>query len=296
MRRIFRLIVLLALVGAGVLFWATQPQRLPDAALAGLTGDAENGQRVFYLAGCASCHAAPGSEGEARLVLAGGERFETAFGTFVAPNISTDPEHGIGGWDLPQFANAVMRGISPSGEHYYPAFPYASYARATPQDIADLWAFWQGLPASDAPSAGHDLALPYSVRRLVGVWKRLYMNKDWAVTGTLSQDARRGRYLVEALGHCAECHTPRDGLGGLDTARWLGGAPNPSGRGRIPNITPAALDWSVEDIEAYLSSGFTPEFDVAAGTMVHVIENLAQVPEEDRLAIAAYLAAVPPAP
>lgn len=295
MRRILRLVALLALIGAAAAFWVTQPQPLPAAALAGLTGDAVNGERVFHLSGCASCHAAPGAEGEARLVLAGGERFETAFGTFVAPNISTDADHGIGGWTLPQFANAVMRGLSPEGAHYYPAFPYAAYSRATPQDIADLWAFWQGLPASDTPSVPHDLAPPWSIRRAVGVWKWLYMPTDWVVAGTLSQEARRGRYLVEVLGHCAECHTARDGLGGLVTARWLAGAPNPSGRGSIPNITPAALDWSAEDIAIYLSSGFTPEFDVVGGSMAHVVENLAQVPEEDRLAIAAYLAAVPPA-
>jgi mono/diheme cytochrome c family protein len=109
----------------------------------------------------------------------------------------------------------------------------------------------------------------------------------------LSQEEEQGRYLVEVLGHCAECHTPRNRLGGLQRARWLAGAPNPSGKGNIPNITPAALDWSVGDIAEYLSSGFTPEFDTAGGSMAEVIENTARLTDADRLAIAAYLKRVP---
>lgn len=106
-------------------------------------------------------------------------------------------------------------------------------------------------------------------------------------------ELERGRYLVEALGHCAECHTPRNAFGGLDKANWMGGAPNPSGEGRIPNITPAALRWNAAEIAEYLKSGFTPEFDSAGGSMAAVIRNTSQLTDSDRAAIAAYLAALP---
>lgn len=293
MRRALIALAALGVVVLGAGVWVTGPNALPAGSLEELDGDPEAGERVFWAAGCASCHSAPGAEDDARLVLAGGQRFPSEFGTFLAPNISMDPRHGIGAWDAADFANAVQRGISPEGAHYYPAFPYTAYALARPQDIADLWAFWQTLPADATPSLPHELGFPFNIRRAIGVWKALYLPEDWAVAveGTTLE---RGRYLSEALGHCAECHTPRDALGGLDRSRWLAGAPNPSGDGRIPNITPAALDWSVDEIAAYLADGFTPEFDSAGGHMVSVIRNLANLSDDDRRAIAAYLKAVPP--
>jgi mono/diheme cytochrome c family protein len=248
---------------------------------------------VFPAAGCASCHMAEGAKGEAQLLLSGGQRFPSDFGTFIAPNISQDPEHGIGGWSRLDLANALTRGVSPEGEHYYPALPYASYAKMQLQDVADLHAFMQTLPADPSPSLPHELGFPFSLRLTVGVWKLLYLNGDWAVPGSMTPTAERGRYISEALAHCGECHTPRTTLGGMDTARWLGGAPNPSGEGRIPNVTPAKLGWSAPDIVQYLTTGFTPEYDSAGGHMAHVVENMARLPETDRLAVAEYLLAVP---
>jgi mono/diheme cytochrome c family protein len=157
----------------------------------------------------------------------------------------------------------------------------------------DLWAFWQGLPASDAPNQQHDLNFPYSIRRAVGLWNLIYLRDDFTVAGDLTAEQARGRYLAEALAHCAECHTPRDALGGLDRASWMAGAPNPSGTGTIPALTPDRLTWSQADIAAYLNDGFTPDFDSAGGHMVAVIRNLALLPEDDRAAIAAYLMQVP---
>ena len=298
MRRLFALVLALALI-SGVGFWMlTTPDRLPSDAFAGVTADAARGEAVFWAGGCASCHAAEDAEDEARLVLTGGRRFPSDFGTFTAPNISPHPAAGIGGWTLEDFGNAMMRGVSPEGAHYYPAFPYTAYAKATPQEIADLWAFMQTLPPDATASQPHDVGFPFSIRRAVGGWKLLYFDTEaegWAVAGDLSPEATRGRYLAEALGHCGECHTPRGALGGLDMARWLAGAPNPSGRGTIPNITPAELDWSANDIAAYLRTGFTPEYDSAGGHMAEVIRNLANLPQEDHAALAAYLKAVPPA-
>ncbi|QYK40206.1 MAG: cytochrome c [Paracoccaceae bacterium] len=292
--RLGRILLGLIILGAGAGWWLTGARALPPSATAGLSGDADRGEAVFHAAGCASCHMAPGATGEAQRVLSGGQRFATAFGTFIAPNISPDPAQGIGDWSLADFASAVQRGVSPEGQHYYPAFPYAAYGRASLQDIADLWAFWPRLPADATPSLPHEVGFPFNIRRSLGGWKLLFGGGDWALAGNLTPTEGRGRYLVEALAHCGECHTPRNALGGLDRARWLAGAPNPSGPGRVPNITPGALDWSEEDIVAYLTTGFTPEYDVAGGHMAHVVENMARLPETDRAAIAAYLKRVPP--
>lgn len=295
MPRPLPLLAALAATGAAVAWWLTAPQPLAATATASLSGDATNGKAVFHAAGCASCHMAPGAEGAAQLVLAGGQKFPTTFGTFIAPNISPDPTAGIGGWTLDQFANAVMRGVSPEGEHYYPAFPYAAYGRMELRDLADLKAFMDTLPADATPSQPHELGFPFNIRRSLGGWKLLFLNKDWVVTGDLTPEESRGRYLAEALAHCGECHTPRNALGGLETARWLAGAPNPSGQGNIPNITPAGLDWSAADIASYLTTGFTPDFDSVGGHMAHVVENFAQLPESEAAAVAAYLKKVSPA-
>lgn len=293
MSRFFRWILVLALL-AGATFWfLTRPSTLPASAFAGLNGDATRGEAVFWAAGCASCHMADGARGDAQLVLSGGQKFASDFGTFVAPNISPDLDHGIGGWDLPSFANAITRGVSPKGQHLYPVLPYAAYNKMALQDVADLKSFMDTLPISAAPSLPHDLGFPFTLRRGLGLWKLLFLKSDWVVSGDLPASAARGRYIAEALAHCGECHTPRNLAGGLNRGRWLAGAPNPSGKGTIPNITPGKLDWSEDEIVEYLTSGFTPDYDSAGGHMAHVVENMARLPESDRRAVAAYLKNVP---
>jgi mono/diheme cytochrome c family protein len=291
--RIMRWLIVLGLVAAGGLYVMARPKPLAAGAVADLTGDVVKGEAVFWAAGCASCHMADKAEGEAQLVLSGGQRFPSDFGTFIAPNISQDPEQGIGGWTLLDLANAITRGVSPEGEHYYPALPYASYAKMEVQDVADLYAFLRTLPADPTPSQPHELGFPFSIRDSIGVWKLLFLTDDWALPGNLTPTASRGRYIAEAMAHCGECHTPRNLLGGMDIARWLGGAPNPSGDGRIPNVTPGKLGWTSGDIVQYLTTGFTPEYDSVGGHMAHVVENMARLPESDRLAVAEYLLAVP---
>lgn len=281
------------MAGAGL--WLTAPQRIAPDQMSGLIGVPARGKQVFHAAGCASCHAAEGATGEAALILSGGRAFATPFGTFRAPNISQDPDHGIGAWTATELANAMHHGTSPDGRHYYPAFPYAAYARASLQDIADLHAFLTTLPADATPDQPHDLVFPFNIRQGIGVWKMLHLETDWVLTGDLTEAQARGRYLAEALGHCAECHTPRGPLGGLDHGRWMAGAPNPSGSGTIPNITPARLDWSEADLIAYFTSGFTPDYDTAGGSMADVVRNLAQLPDADRAALAAYVKRLAPA-
>lgn len=296
-RKLALVLGVLVLLG-GLAFWfLTAPQRLDTAMLQAVpAGDAARGELVFWAGGCASCHAASGAEGDARLALGGGVELVSPFGTFVAPNVSPHAD-GIGGWSFEDFANALMRGVSPSGNHYFPAFPYTSYARMEVGDVADLFAFMQTLPHVAGVAPAHRIGFPYNVRRVVGLWKRLYLSPDHAVAlAGASEQVARGQYLAEGPGHCGECHTPRNAIGGLEMSRWLGGAANPTGRGMIPNITPGSPDvgsWGEDDIASYLETGFTPDFDSAGGQMAEVVKNLAELPAADRAAIAAYLKAVP---
>nr|WP_245223187.1 MULTISPECIES: cytochrome c [unclassified Ruegeria] len=271
----------------------TRPQRMDRSQLDGLNPDLARGEIVFHAAGCASCHSAPDAVGEEKLMLSGGRRFETEFGTFIAPNISSHPEVGIGFWSALDLANALIHGTGAEGQHYFPAFPYTSYTNMSADDIVSLQAFLSTLPPATTASVPHEVHFPFNIRRGLGGWKLLFMSPGWVVQGDLTNQQRQGRYLVEALGHCAECHTPRNGLGGLKRDLWLTGAPNPNGKGRIPGLTSDQLDWSEADIAEYLKSGFTPDYDSAGGEMVEVIENTSRLTDEDRLAIAAYLKAVP---
>jgi len=292
MRRFLTFVAVLAIAGAAAAWWITGPEMADAAVLDGIEPDVAAGEQVFHAGGCASCHAAEDSED--KLALVGGMAFPSEFGTFYAPNISSDPEAGIGAWSALDLYNAMKHGVSPDGAHYYPAFPYTAYARATAQDIVSLHAFMQTLPPVATPSKPHDVGFPFNIRRSVGGWKLLFANDDWIVAGDLTESEARGRYLAEALGHCGECHTPRNPLGALDYGRWLAGAPNPTGRGTIPNITPARLDWSDLDLTSYFETGFTPEFDTAGGHMANVIENLSKLPQSDREALTAYLRKVAP--
>ena len=283
----------LVAVGAGVGWAVTAPSTLPHAtetALMTAPADLELGAQVFWASGCASCHVPDGAEESDAPLLSGGKAFASEFGTFYAPNISPSSA-GIGEWSVLEFANAVQAGVSPDGAHYYPAFPYTAYAQATATDIAALYAFMQTLPADDTASVAHDVGFPFNIRRSLGGWKLLFGTPKGP---DLGPDHARGAYLAESLAHCAECHTPRNALGGLDTARWMAGAPNPSGKGRIPNITPAALGWSEVDLVAYLRTGFTPEYDSAGGSMASVVTNMARLPEQDVQAIARYIMTLPP--
>ncbi len=289
MTRALTWLSLLGALGIAAALWLTRPAVVDPARFAALQGNAARGEMVFWAGGCASCHKAETSNDD--LALPGGRRFVTQFGTFIAPNISSDPTRGIGDWQVVEFASALLHGTSPEGRHYYPAFPYTSYARMNDQDVADLWAFMRTLPASPASSQPHELGFPFNVRASLGPWKALFLKPAW-VRPAETPELKRGRYLVEALGHCAECHTPRNLLGGSLVSAWMEGAPHPAGKGRIPALVPGALDWSAEDIAYYLETGFTPDFDSAGGEMAEVVATIGRLSPEDRLAIAHYIRAL----
>jgi mono/diheme cytochrome c family protein len=294
MRRLLGGLAGLILLGAVAGWIVTAPQRLPDADVAQGPGDAARGARIFWAGGCASCHAATGAKGDDRLKLGGGTVLKTQFGDFQPPNISSGSD-GLAGWTLAQFDNAMRRGVSPDGRHYYPAFPYTSYARMKAADIADLFAYLRTLPAVAGKPAEGAVAFPYNIRRGIGLWKRVYLDAApvVALPANAPAAARAGQYLVEGPGHCSECHSPRTPFGGVDKAHWLAGAPDPEGKGKIPNITPGKLRWSAAEIADYLKTGFTPDYDSVGGTMVEVQANMAHLSDADRAAIAAYLQAVP---
>jgi mono/diheme cytochrome c family protein len=281
------------LLAIGAAWLLTAPSDINPDDFAQVTGNAQAGEQVFWATGCASCHAA--SDGDP-LVLSGGQGLPSAYGTFYAPNISTDPVQGTGGWTLVEFARAIQKGVGREGEHLYPALPYTAYKKLTPQDVADLKAFMDGLPASDQTNTPHDVGFPFNIRRSLGGWKLLFDRQDYVVTNVSTPEETRGRYIAEAMAHCGECHTPRNILGGIKRAEWLAGAPNPDGKGKTPNITPAALTWSSADVVAYLTTGFTPEYDSVGGHMAHVVENMAKLPDSDRAAVAAYLNLIAPVP
>jgi mono/diheme cytochrome c family protein len=298
-RRAALALAILVVAGAALAWFLTAPKPLQAIELPAHEPDLANGELVFYAGGCTSCHAAPGAKGDEKLKLAGGLELKTDFGTFRVPNISPDRETGIGNWSTLDFVNATLRGISRAGEHLYPAFPYSSYARMRIEDAIDLKAFLDTLPPVSNRVAGHDLGFPFNIRRGVGVWKFLYLSPASVLSlADASEAVRRGQYLVEGPGHCGECHTSRNPMGGLKMSLWLAGAHNPEGKGTIPNITSGTggLEWSETEIVDAFKTGFKPDFDTLGGRMGAVQENLSHLPDADLQAIAAYLKAVPPLP
>ena len=282
-------------------WWLTSPQTVASSDLPAHEADPVAGEQVFWAGGCASCHASPvdgkRAKGDAKLLLGGGLELDTPYGVFRVPNISSHSEDGTGKWTVTDFVNAMQRGVAPDGRHYYPSFPYTSYARMPVEDVMDLKAYIDTLPPVAGRIAPHSLKFPWSIRRGIGAWKRRYLDIEPIRLPASPSPVERGRQLVEGAGHCGECHTPRDRFGGLRHDRWLAGAPNPEGKGRVPNITPGGADisnWSAADIAYYLESGFTPEFDTVGGSMVAVQENMSKLGAEDRAAIAAYLKSLPP--
>lgn len=267
---------------------------LAGAGVAFAQGNPKNGLYVANAAGCIGCHtdSRPGS-----VPFAGGRALDTPFGTFYGPNITPHPETGLGKWSKDDFRRAIRLGERPDGTHYFPAFPYPSFSGMTDSDLRDLWAYLRSLPPANHANRAHDLRFPFGWRFLVTFWKWLYFAPAQFVANPQASAAvNRGAYLVRALGHCGECHTPRNFLGGPKADRWLAGAKLPDGRS--PNLTPTQLKkWGDADLKKFLQSGLTPEGDAANETMDEVIRNTtSQLTAEDLAALMAYLRALPPLP
>jgi mono/diheme cytochrome c family protein len=293
-RRIIIGAAIAGLAACALYWWLTAAPVGSALAASTHTPDLANGQTAFNAGGCSSCHAVPGQPD--RLRLGGGLAITSPFGTFYAPNISPDPADGIGRWTEAEFVGAVTQGISPGGFHYFPAFPYTSYRHAKVEDVRDLFAYLKTLPAVAGKARDHDVPFPFNVRRNIGIWKLLFMDdKPFTPDPAHSRSWKRGAYLVGSLGHCAECHSPRNLLGGIVAAQRLAGGPNPEGEGWVPNITQKGIgDWSEKDITYFLETGTAPDGNSAGGPMARVIKNTSQLSPEDRAAIAEYLKSLPP--
>jgi mono/diheme cytochrome c family protein len=294
LKRVLLGLVLLAAAGLGVFWWLTIPAVIAATSLPARQPDVANGQTMFNIGGCSSCHAVPNQPD--RTKLGGGLALTSPFGTFYVPNISPDPNDGIGRWSEADFVTAVQKGTSPTGAHYYPAFPYSSYRLAKVEDVRDLFAYLKTLAPVPGRVRDHDLPFPFNIRRTVGMWKLLFMDgKPFVADAAHSAPWNRGAYLVNGLGHCAECHSPRNFLGGIIAAQRFAGGPNPEGEGWIPNITQKALaDWSIKDFADFLKTGELPQGDAAGGPMARVIKNTSQLSPQDHNAMAEYLKSLPP--
>lgn len=280
--------------------WLRWIFRMVMAALAGTlaTGlvpvfaqaSVQNGQYVAKAAGCAGCH----TETKAGAVpFAGGRALATPFGTFYGPNLTPDKTTGLGTWSEANFQRAVRLGERPDGAHYFPAFPYPSFAGMSDTDVRDLWAYLRSLPAASNPNRAHELRFPFGWRFLVTFWKWMYFTPGpFIPTPQASAVVNRGAYLVGVLGHCGECHTPRNLLGGLKSDRLFAGAK--IAEGRVPNLTPTRLKkWSDAGLKEYLLTGQTPGGDIAAEPMSEVITNTtSQLSTDDLVATIAYLRSV----
>lgn len=254
--------------------------------------DAAHGAELAALARCTSCHT-----GRIDDPFGGGYAIHTDFGTFYGTNLTPDPNSGLGGWSLSDFTHAMRDGRSPEGKPYYPAFPYASFTHMDDADLADLYAWLKTLPQSASQNKPHDLKFLYRGRWILRIWQTFNLRSGPEATpADMPVDVERGRYLVNGPGHCGECHSPRNAMGGMVRKQALGG--NDAPPEAAPDIQPDRLaSWGQAGLVSFLEDGVTPDGDVMGGLMRGVIlEGTAKLSPEDRAAIAAYLLYVPTGP
>jgi mono/diheme cytochrome c family protein len=291
--------VLMAALPLGVL-WLSDRLILdgsdePDTPAAAGENIVARGEYLTRAGGCFSCHTVPGGE-----KLAGGRALATPFGTFYSPNLTPDVETGIGGWTDAQFVRALRKGVRPDGSDYFPVFPYPSFTNITTGDALAIKAYLFSRPAVRHPNRAHDVTFPFSWRFLQSGWRLLFFKPGpFRLPPGQTVTYNRGAYLVTALAHCGECHTPRNPLGAMRPSLWLAGtADGPDGQ-VVPNITPDPAtgigEWQKSDIEELLKTGTTPEQTTVKGAMREAIaDGLKDLSEDDRAAIADYLLAQRP--
>ena len=273
---------------AAVVAW---PIGVPLSEL-NLEGDVNRGAYLARASGCIACHTDFSSGGAP---LAGGVKLDTPFGTLYSPNLTSDSEHGLGSWTVEEFAQAVRQGVSPEGQPYYPAFTYPFYSNFTDQDIADLWAAFETVPAVAEPSRQQEMEFPFDQRWGLKLWRAVFLEppRTEPVPGN-SEVWNRGRLLVEGAAHCAACHTGRNLVGArkTDTEHFKGNNTLPGG-GKAPAIDYLSLrkrGWTVDSLAYALRSGIMPDGDAFGGTMGEVVlYGTSFLTENDRKAMATYL-------
>lgn len=262
------------------------------AVAVALAGDVARGEALARAAGCATCHTAEGG-----VPYSGGYAVVTKFGTFYGPNLTPDPDYGVGRWTEADFERAMRSGRSPEGRPYYPVFPYTSYTLLRDEDMSDLFAYLRSLAPVPVPAPEHELRRPYRRRWVLEIWRFLGFRE-----GPMADDAdgdpvlARGAYLVRAVGHCGECHTPRNALGIVRNNRTFAGTDDPPEP--APDITPDPVTgigaWTRSELASFLEDGIKPDGDVVGGVMLEIVrDETASLSAADRDAIAAYLRALP---
>jgi mono/diheme cytochrome c family protein len=289
LRKLFLLAAAAAVLGLAAFWFLTIPATVPASALGPHTPDLANGKTIFLAGGCSACHAVPMQEDSNR--LGGGLGLVSKFGTFYAPNISPDAKDGIGEWTEAQFVTAMTKGTSPEGEHLFPVFPYTSFQKIKSDDLRDLFAHIKTLPPVAGKVRDHKVPFPLNIRRMVGVWKLLYLDGEpFKSDPSKSAQWNRGAYLVNGPAHCAECHSPRNILGAIVLGKRFSGSPSGYATGGFPDITqPKLKNWSEANIAETLETGMTADGNRVGGPMVEVVRSTSQLSAEDRAAMAAYI-------
>lgn len=284
----------------GLVVWLSAADVGAQEGSISTTGDqsaAARGEYIFRAGICAGCHTDTKGGGA---FLAGGRPIKTPFGVFYSPNITPDPDTGIGGWSDADFTRAMTEGVAPDGTHYFPIFPYTSFTGMKPADVTDLKAYLNTVPPVKRANLPHDVAAPFNWRFTVGAWKLLFFKRGpFQTRADRSAHWNRGAYLATALAHCTECHTPRNPLGGLDRDLWFAGTlQGPEGQ-RSPNITPHGATgigrWSADELADLLKTGLKSNFDDVQGTMGEAVEQgFKYLSDDDLAAIADYVMSLPP--
>lgn len=257
----------------------------------------KQGELVFRAASCGICHTDTENNGEP---LAGGYEMKSDFGTYYTPNITPDKETGIGNWSDEDFILALQQGVSPEGKHYFPSFPYTAYTKMRRDDMLALKAYLFSRKPVNKSNREHKLPFYMRVAPAAKIWKSQNFNAgEFQETADKSTEWNRGAYLVEAMGHCSECHTPRKGLGVLDNSMAYAGVQKLTGVGAVPNITPEKKTgtgkWSLDDLIYYFETGTNLDGDSSGGKMAAIIDHsLSLLPASDRKAIALYFMGLDP--
>ena len=251
--------------------------------------------RVLAAAGdCAVCHTAPGGTPNA-----GGRAMETPFGTLYTTNLTPDADTGLGRWSFSAFQRAMREGVSRDGHYLYPAFPYTAFAKTSDDDLQALYAYFMSMPAVRAETPKSELKFPFSMRPLMAGWNALFHDPTPVrPVATQSAEWNRGAYLVNGLGHCGACHTPRNALGAEQGgSAFLSGAIVDGWEApALTQLSKAAVPWDTDALYRYLRNGHSPRHGIAGGPMAEVVRELAQVPDDDVRAMAVYLGSLNPAP
>lgn len=296
--RILVVLILLAVIAVGgAWLWANRHPEIaaieppdPTSFDADLV---EKGEMLANLGACAVCHTAAGGE-----EYAGGLALPTPFGTLYSTNITPDPETGIGKWSEEAFRRAMHEGLDRTGRHLYPAFPFDHFAKVTDEDIGAIYAFLMSEPAVAKAPPPNELPFPFNIRALMEGWKFLFLDRGvYVADASKDEEWNRGAYLVQGLGHCGACHTPRNAFGAVDASKPFAGSeaegwyvPALGGASKAP------VPWNMDSYENYLFDGWDEHHGIAGGPMTPVIDHFRDVEEDDVFAIAVYMASLTPEP